>query len=151
MFRRIASRASCVSKVFHRHFGDGRSSLKERFRKASLPNRVSIVTGLLGVPAATFTWLWAEGKERKASLPYAVDNSVVFLSKPFINGEMEHELSNKCNDEIAVERCSVNKQLLGFRETLRDGKYVLILGEKGSGKSCAVYKVFKNSQGWLVS
>ena len=169
MFGRFVSRVSLLSRVYCRRLSDSpkpdaRKSLYTKFMKSSLPNKVAIVTSVIAVPTATFTWLWAERKdkaekveaerkdkaekveaERKASLSYAVENSVEFLAKPFANSDMEEELEKVAKSDNWVERSSVTKQLSKFVF----GTYLLVLGEKGNGKSCGVYHFFKNSPGQL--
>ena len=144
MFARMGMRA-LVRAPSRRYFADGRSSYTTRFRKYELPKQAGIVFGTLGVVGGTFKFIL---KREEESLPFAERAAVASMLKPFNVEAIENKLQKKAPSELWVERCSVLEQLEPLRlASSRDGKYVVILGEKGTGKSFVSYKFVQDKPG----
>jgi hypothetical protein len=142
-----------------RYFSDGRSTYITRFRKYELPKQAAIMFGTLGVVGGTFKFIYdkkrqdreREEEERtreEASLPFAERAAVSSMLKPFNVEAIASKLEEKAPPELWVERCGVLEQLEPLRlASSRDGKYVVILGEKGTGKSFVSYKFVQAKPG----
>ena len=90
----------------------------------------------------------SERERERKSLPFAERAAVASMLKPFNVEAIGSKLETKAPDELWVERRDVLQQLEPLRlASSRDGKYVVILGEKGTGKSFVFYKFVQDKPG----
>ena len=157
MFARTSIRtlARSSSKTPRRYFADGRSSWITRWNKTTIGNQFGVLFAGLGVTLTSLGGYVAfrererafQERERK-SLPFAERAAVASMLKPFNVEAIGSKLEAKAPDELWVERRDVLKQLEPLRlASSRDGKYVVILGEKGTGKSFVFYKFVQDKPG----
>jgi hypothetical protein len=142
-----------------RNFADGRSSFTNRWNRMELANQAivvgAVISGLSAVGyGATYCYdktLKRDREERereRKSLPFAERIAVASIRKPFNVDEIMSKLEAKAPDELWVERRDLLQQLEPLRlASSQDGKYVVILGEKGTGKSFVFYKFVQNKPG----
>mmetsp|Transcript_28069 Transcript_28069/g.60495 ORF Transcript_28069/g.60495 Transcript_28069/m.60495 type:complete len:417 (+) Transcript_28069:3-1253(+) len=138
-----------------RYFADGRSRFRSRWSKMSLGGKAAVVLPVLGLVGASLGFFYNERAEEKYanSLLFAERAAVASMLKPFNLAAITQELQKNAPPELWVERREVLAQLAPLQ--LTTGKYVVILGEKGTGKSFVTYKFAQNKPGvvylWLNS
>jgi hypothetical protein len=92
-----------------------------------------------------------EVEKYENSLLFAELAAVKSMLEPFNLKEITAELDENAPADLWVERNEVLEELAALQ--LTTGKYVLILGEKGAGKSFVTYKFVQNEPGvvylWL--
>jgi hypothetical protein len=112
----------------------------------SLGSKAAVVLPTLGLAGAGFGFLYNEFYLK--SLPFAESTAVASMLKPFNVEAITDKVQKWAPPELWVERSGVMQQLEPLRLTSsRDGKYVVILGEKGTGKSFVSYKFVQNEPG----
>jgi hypothetical protein len=135
----------CFLRNFSASKSDGRSSFVTRFRRLTLGNQLAVGFGGVGVVLSIVTF-WGEWQRRSVS--YAERTAVASMLQPFGSDAIQKKLQEKASDELWVERAEVRKDLESLRSSSRkDGKYVLVLGEKGTGKSFLCYKLVLQQEG----
>jgi hypothetical protein len=140
-----------------------RSNMVVVFLKANVVRVVvPVLLAVLGLVGGVFSFLWNERREEERlkreaeekyenSLLFAERAAVASMLKPFDSAVITVELNKSAPSELWVERSEVRKKLTALR--LTTGKYVVIMGEKGAGKSFVTYKFVLNEPGvvylWL--
>jgi hypothetical protein len=112
----------------------------------------SVGLGVWGIAWALRAWEEApraqKQTQKEASLAFAERAAVASMLKPLNIEAIASKLEAKAPDEICVERSGVLEQLEPLRlASSRNGNYVVILGEQGTGKSFVSYKFVQDKPG----
>jgi hypothetical protein len=143
MFARVCS-WTLARLPLRRYFADVCSSSRSRWSKLSLGSKAGVVVSGLGLVGGAFSlsFPFLDADSLRAvldadSLPFAERAAVASVLKPFSVDAITKELQVYTPPELWVER-EVLEQLAPLQ--LETGKYVVIRGEKGTGKRFAAYK-----------
>jgi hypothetical protein len=150
MLRRCAGRNQCLSWRFFstksqsNRLPDNRSSLSVRFQKLTLANQVAVV----GAPITVFLAVFGLWNQFAPSLPYSEGCAIEAIMQPFQSRDLQNKLERKAPPNLWIDRDDMLAKLKLLRsQSSKDDKYVLLLGEKGTGKSFMMYKFILNQPG----
>jgi hypothetical protein len=141
-------RASAVHRGRRLFSADGRSSWHTSWNKSTITNKAGVIFAGIAATGVAVGGLKVAIDLYTGTLSYAKRRAVDAMMQPFQLDDIATKLERKAPSTLWVDRTAVLKWLKSLQSTSStDGKYCLLIGEKGTGKSFVSYKSVLNRPG----